>query len=130
MRNFKNKTVSAVLGGVMAGGLVLAGGSPAAAASCSLRAGNVLKTGVSTGDSWVTGHGAWTGSGCGDMKIKIQRKVLGIWVTSNSDGWDASGDSSGNARVTNKCSGTDTWRVWIDGENTDSRTGPTKSITC
>ncbi|MGW3423867.1 hypothetical protein [Streptomyces phaeochromogenes] len=130
MRNFKNKTVSVVLGGVMAGGLVLAGGSPAAAASCSLTAGNVLKTGVPTGDSWVTGYGAWTGSGCGDMKIKIQRKILGIWVTANSDGWDASGDSSGNVSVTNKCSGTDTWRVWIDGENTDSRTGPTKSITC
>ncbi|MFJ6852973.1 hypothetical protein ACIQM3_21000 [Streptomyces sp. NPDC091271] len=122
--------MSAVLGGLMAGGLVLAGGAPAAAASCSPKAGNVLKTGVSTGDSWVTGYGAWTGSGCGDMKIKIQRKVLGIWVTANSDGWDASGDSSGNVAVRNKCSGTDTWRVWIDGENTDSRTGPTKSITC
>lgn len=130
MRNFKNKTVSVVLGGVMTGGLLLAAGSPAAAAPCSVRAGNVLKTGVSTGDSWVTGYGSWTGSGCGDMKIKIQRKVLGIWVTSNSDGWDASGDSSGNVSVRNKCSGTDTWRVWIDGENTDSRTGPTKSITC
>ncbi|CAL9468117.1 hypothetical protein [Streptomyces sp. NPDC003781] len=130
MRNFKNKTVSAVLGGVMAGGLILAGGSPAAAASCNLTAGNVLKTGASTGDSQVTGYGAWTGSGCGYMKIKIQRKVLGVWITSNSDGFNASGQSSGNTSVKNKCSGTDTWRVWIDGENTDSRTGPTKSITC
>ena len=34
MRNFKNRTLSAVLGGVMAGGLLLLGGSPAAAASC------------------------------------------------------------------------------------------------
>ncbi|WP_327341397.1 hypothetical protein [Streptomyces europaeiscabiei] len=34
MRNFKNRTVSAVLGGVMTGGLLLLGGSPAAAASC------------------------------------------------------------------------------------------------
>ncbi|MFE0723509.1 hypothetical protein ACFW4O_11310 [Streptomyces mutabilis] len=64
------------------------------------------------------------------MKIKIQRKILGIWYTANSDGWDASDDSSGNVFVKTKCSGTHTWRVWIDGENTDSRTGPTKSITC
>ncbi|WP_372350802.1 hypothetical protein [Streptomyces sp. KL116D] len=130
MRNFKKKALSAVLGGVMAGGLLLAGGSPAAAASCSLTPGNVLKTGASTGDSWVTGYGAWTGSGCGYMTIKIQRKVLGIWYTANSDGWDASGDSSGNVYLPTTCSGTHTWRVWLDGEHTDSRTGPTKSITC
>uniref|UniRef100_UPI002F917828 hypothetical protein n=1 Tax=Streptomyces sp. NBC_01401 TaxID=2903854 RepID=UPI002F917828 len=130
MRNFKNRTVSAVLGAVMAGGLLLAGGSPAAAASCNVTAGSILKTGASTGDSWVTGYGAWTGSGCGYMKIKIQRKVLGIWYTANSDGWNASGDSSGNISLPARCSGTQTWRVWIDGENTDSRTGLTKSITC
>ncbi|MGW0786197.1 hypothetical protein [Streptomyces sp. NPDC002913] len=126
MRNLKNRTVSAVLGGVMAGGLLLAGGSPAAAASCSVTAGNVLKN----NPGWVKGYGAWVGSGCGYMKIKIQRKVLGIWYTANSDGWNADGDSSGNISLPTKCSGTQTWRVWLDGENTDSRTGPTKSITC
>ncbi|QNP68362.1 hypothetical protein IAG44_01990 [Streptomyces roseirectus] len=126
MRNFKNRTVSVVLGGVMAGGLLVAGGSPAAAASCSITAGNVLKT----GGGQVTGYGAWTGSGCGYMKIKIQRKVLGIWDTVNDDGWNASGDSSGNISLPARCSGTHTWRVWLDGEKTDSRTGPTKSITC
>ncbi|MET9554515.1 hypothetical protein [Streptomyces sp. NPDC006645] len=83
-----------------------------------------------THPGWVTGYGAWVGSGCGDMEIKIQRKVLGIWYTANSDDWDASDDSSGNISVRARCSGTQTWRVWLDGEKTDSRTGPTKSITC
>ncbi len=126
MRAFKKKTVSVVLGGVMAGGLLVAGGSPAAAASCHITAGNVLKT----GNGRVTRHGAWVGSGCGYMKIKVQRKILGVWVTANSDGWNASGDSSGTISLPTKCSGKRDWRVWLDGENTGSRTGPTKSISC
>jgi hypothetical protein len=100
--------------------------SPASAASCSLSPGNVQKTGV----TWVTGYGGWAGSGCGDMKIKIQRKVWWGWDTVNSDGWYAPYASDTRTSLPARCSGTYTWRVWMDGENTDSRTGPTKSITC
>lgn len=125
MRNYKKKTASAVLGGAMAGGLLLAGGSPAAATSCSLTAGNVLKT----SGARVTGYGAWSGD-CGYMKIRIQQKVLGVWFTKNTDGFDASDEKVGTVAVSTPCSGTQTWRVWIDGEGTDPRTGSSKSITC
>ncbi|MFC5824111.1 hypothetical protein [Nonomuraea insulae] len=100
--------------------------SPASAASCSLSPGYVKKTGV----SWVTGYGAWVGSGCGDMKIKIQRKAWWGWDTVNDDGWYAPHASTTRVSLPAKCSGTSTWRVWMDGEKTDSRTGLTQKITC